>query len=172
MTRVEMSPGGKNHKSTHQISWTFEFRYIPVCGSSIADTFLLECQQLHSLDRLFEACGIVQTLTKFLWRSSPVCRMSRGHVFTSFEAALQVWMLNRVCDWCINMSKGYLYSHTSVWSENAPTIYILVLELLTLYFGKCHVSELNILNNRPYMCNAPLTPVCFVNAPRKVVWGN
>ena len=63
MIKVEMSPGGKNQKSTHQISWTFEFRYIPVCRSSIADTFLLECQQLHSLDRLFEACGIVQTLT-------------------------------------------------------------------------------------------------------------
>ena len=59
MTKVEMSPGGKNQKSTHQI----EFRYIPVCRSSIADTFLLECQQLHSLDRLFEACGVVQTLT-------------------------------------------------------------------------------------------------------------
>ena len=35
----------------------------PVCRSSIADTFLLECEQLHSLDGLFEACGIVQTHT-------------------------------------------------------------------------------------------------------------
>ena len=62
MTKVEMSPGDKNKKSTHQISETFEFRYLPVCRSSIADTFLFECQQLHSLGRLFEACGIVQTL--------------------------------------------------------------------------------------------------------------
>ena len=65
MTKVDMSPGGENKKSTHQISCTlyFEFRYLPVCRSSIADTFLLECQQLHSLDGFFEACGIVQTLT-------------------------------------------------------------------------------------------------------------
>ena len=33
-----------------------------------------------------------------------------------------------------------------------------VLELLTVHFNKGHVSELNILNNRPYMSNAPLTP--------------
>ena len=63
MTKVEMLLGSKNQTSTHQISRTFQFRYIPVCRSSIADTVLLECQQLHSLDRLFEACGIVQTLT-------------------------------------------------------------------------------------------------------------
>ena len=44
-----------------------------------------------------------------------------------------------------------------------------VLELLTLHFGKGHVSELNILNNRPYMSNALLTPVCFGSAPRNVV---
>ncbi len=89
---------------------------IPFCLNVNNFTLLIGSSKRVGLSR--------HSRTKFLWRSSPVCRMSRRHVFTSFEAALPVWMLNRVCDWCIDMSKGYVYSHTSVWSGNAPTIVV------------------------------------------------
>ena len=116
--------------------------------------------------------------TKFLWRSSPVCRMSRRHVFTSFEAALPVCMLNRVWDWCIDMSKGYLYSHTSVWSGNAPTIVIwndyscVRTSYVTFRQRSRFRAEHSGIIDPIIMSNAPLTPVCFGNAQRKVVWSN
>ncbi len=59
-----------------------------------------------------------------------------------------------------------LPSEVETRQQSTSEMMIPVLELLMLHFGKCYVSELNILNN---MSNAPLTPVCFVNAPRKVV---
>ena len=42
--------------------------------------------------------------------------------------------------------------------QSSSGMIIPVLELITLHFGKGHVSELNNLNNRPYKYKAPLTP--------------
>ena len=114
---------------------------IPSCLNAKNFTFLIGSSKRVGLPR--------HSQTKFLWRSSPVCRKPRRHVFTSFEAAFPVLMLNRVCDWCTDMSKGHLYSYTEgeTSQKSSTKMVIHVLELLTLHFGKDHVSELNILNN-------------------------
>ena len=73
-------------------------------------------------------------------------------------------------DICIRI----LPSEVETRQQSSSEMIIPVLDLLTLHFSNGHVSELNILNNRPYniMSNAPLTPVCCRNAPRKFVWSN
>ena len=144
MTRTRSRPiRSREHLSSAIFLFVYRRLLIPSCLNVNNFTLLIGSSKLVGLSR--------HSRTKFLWRSSPVCRMPRRHVFTSFEAALPVWMLNTVCDWSLDLSKGYciriLPSDVETRQQSSSEMMIPVLEQLTLHFGKGHVSEVKILNN-------------------------
>ena len=64
-------------------------------------------------------------------------------------------------DICIRI----LPSGVETRQQSSSEMIIPVFELLTVHFSKGHVSELNILNNRPYNVQCTPKPVCCRNAP-------